>query len=106
MAGDEAAWERFVRDYRPGLYKAAAAIDPSGGARDLADALYAELFGLNERDGVRQSLLRYFHGRSSLATWLRAVLAQRYVDRLRASRRVAPLPEGDEIELPAPPREP
>jgi RNA polymerase sigma factor (sigma-70 family) len=101
MAGDEAAWERFVREYRPALYKAAAAIDPTGGARDLADALYGELFGLQERDGVRQSLFRYFQGRSSLATWLRAVLAQRYVDRLRASRRLDPLPEDSEIPAPA-----
>ena len=42
--------------------------------------------------GERQSLFRYFQGRSSLATWLRAVLAQRYVDRLRAGRRLEPLP--------------
>ena len=69
------------------LYRAAAAIDPSGGARDLADALYAELFGLSQRDGARRSHFEYFHGRSSLATWLRAVLAQRHVDRARAGRR-------------------
>ena len=36
------------------------------------------------RAGERQSLFRYFHGRSSLTTWLRAVLAQRHVDRLRS----------------------
>jgi RNA polymerase sigma factor (sigma-70 family) len=43
--------------------------------------------------GERQSLFRYFHGRSSLATWLRAVLAQRHVDRLRTNRRVEALPD-------------
>jgi RNA polymerase sigma factor (sigma-70 family) len=37
--------------------------------------------------------LRYYHGRSSLSTWLRAVLAQRHVDRLRVTRRVEPLPD-------------
>jgi RNA polymerase sigma-70 factor, ECF subfamily len=92
-AGDEAAWEHFVREHRPVLYRAADALDPSGGARDLADALYADLFGLRDRDGERQSLFRYFHGRSSLATWLRAVLSQRHVDRLRAGRRTDPLPD-------------
>lgn len=92
-AGHEGAWEHFVREYRPILYRAASALDPTGGARDLADALYAELFGLTERDGTRRSHFEYFHGRSSLATWLRAVLAQRSVDRARASRRLAPLPE-------------
>ena len=47
------------------------------------------------REGQRQSLFRYFQGRSSLATWLRAVLAQRYVDRQRAQRRLAPLADDD-----------
>lgn len=91
--GHEAAWEHFVREHRPALYRAALAIDRSGGARDLADSLYGELFGLEERDGKRQSLFRYFHGRSNLATWLRAILAQRHMDRLRIGRRTEPLPE-------------
>jgi RNA polymerase sigma factor (sigma-70 family) len=84
-AGDEQAWERFVLEYRPILYRAADALDPSGGARDLADSLYADLYS--------KSLFRYFQGRSSLATWLRAVLSQRYVDRIRANRRLEPLPD-------------
>jgi RNA polymerase sigma-70 factor (ECF subfamily) len=94
-AGDEDAWEHFVREHRPVLYRAADAIDPTGGARDLADALYADLFGLRDRDGERQSLFRYFHGRSSLATWLRAVLSQRHVDRLRATRRTETFPDDE-----------
>lgn len=92
-AGSERAWEQFVAEYRPLLHRAADAIDPTGGARELADSLYADLYGLQERQGVRQSLFRYFHGRSRLATWLRAVLAQRHVDRMRAGRRLEPLPE-------------
>ncbi len=95
-AGDEAAWEHFVREYRPSLYRAADALDPSGSSRELADALYADLYGTTERDGERRSLFRYFHGRSSLPTWLRAVLAQRHVDAIRARRRLDPLPEDDE----------
>ena len=86
-AGNEAAWEPFVREHRPVLYRAADALDPGGNARDLADGIYGELF--------ERSLFRHFHGRSSLATWLRAVLAQRHVDRFRATRRLAPLPEND-----------
>ena len=95
-AGDETAWERFVLDYRPVLYRAAQALDPGGGARDLADGLYAELYGIHDRGGPRRSLLASFQGRSSLAAWLRAVLAQRHVDRLRAERRLEPLPDGDD----------
>jgi RNA polymerase sigma-70 factor (ECF subfamily) len=100
-AGDARAWERFVLEYRPVLYRAADALDPSGGAREIADSLYAELYGVGDA-GERRSLLHYFHGRSSLATWLRAVLAQRYVDRARVQRRLAPLADDE----PAAPVEP
>jgi RNA polymerase sigma-70 factor (ECF subfamily) len=97
--GHADAWDHFVMEIRPHLYRAADALDPSGGARDLADSLYADLYGLTDRGEARQSLLRYFHGRSSLPTWLRAVLAQRHIDRIRAIRRMESLP--DEIEAPA-----
>jgi RNA polymerase sigma-70 factor len=91
--GNPAAWDHFVLEMRPGLYRAADALDRTGAARELADSLYADLYGVDQRGGARQSLLRYFHGRSSLATWLRAVLAQRHVDRMRVERRNEPLPE-------------
>jgi RNA polymerase sigma factor (sigma-70 family) len=96
--GDENAWERFIRAYRPILYRAAEALDPSGGAREIADSLYAELYGVRGGAGDARSLFRYFEGRSSLATWLRAVLAQRFVDHLRMRRRLQPLPEDDEAQ--------
>jgi RNA polymerase sigma-70 factor, ECF subfamily len=91
--GHEEAWEHFIREHRPGLYRAADALDSGGGARELADALYGDLFGLRNREGERRSLLVYYHGRSALGTWLRAVLAQRVVDRARANKRVASLEE-------------
>ena len=96
QAGSDAAWEHFIREQRPLLYRAADAMDPSGRVREIADALYADLWGVESQ----RSLFRYFHGRSSLTTWLRAVLAQRHVDRIRADRRTEPLPE-DEATLPA-----
>jgi len=92
-AGEPAAWEHFVREFRPVLYRAADSLDPNGGAREIADALYAELYGVRGTDAgaVPRSLLLSFSGRSSLATWLRAILCQRFVDRLRAQRRLEPL---------------
>jgi RNA polymerase sigma factor (sigma-70 family) len=101
-AGDERAWETFVREYRPILYRAADALDATGGAREVADSMYADLYGLARDGGARRSLFRYFEGRSSLATWLRAVLAQRYVDRVRAARRTEPLAEDVESSAPPP----
>jgi RNA polymerase sigma factor (sigma-70 family) len=97
-SGSEAAWEQFVSEYRPILRAAARAIVGQGGeerARELADSLYAELYGLDRRGGKRKtSLLDYFHGRSKLSTWLRAVLAQRHVDGLRGSQRTQPIDDG------------
>ncbi len=84
-ASHEGAWDHFVAEYRPALYRAADAIDRSGNAREIADGLYAELYS--------RSLFRYFHGRSSLTTWLRSLVSQRYVDRFRSQKRLAPLPE-------------
>jgi len=86
-AGHEQAWEHFIRSFRSPLYAAARAIAGESSARELADLLYAELYGLVEKEGQRRSLFDYFHGRSKLSTWLRAILAQRYVDSIRAGRR-------------------
>lgn len=102
-AGHERAWDHFVREYRPAIYRAAAAIDGEGG-RELADGLYADLFGVDSDGGERRSLFRYFSGRSKLATWLRAVLAQRHIDGLRARRRLTSLPEDDTLPAAAPVR--
>ena len=75
------------------MYRAADAIDPAAARATSPQALYAELFGLKEKDGIRQSVFRYFHGRSSLATWLRSLISQRFVDRHRETRRLDPLPD-------------
>ena len=104
--GSEQAWKRFVDEYRPILYSSARAIVGAAGeahARELADSLYAELFGLKSDDTGRTSLLGYFHGRSKLATWLRSILAQRHVDNLRASKRTEQLDDCDTgLTRPAP----
>ena len=80
------AWDHFVTEFRPVLYRAADAIDRSGRAREVADALYGELYS--------KALFRYFHGRSSLATWLRSLVSQRYVDRIRETRRARAIARG------------
>ena len=97
--GSETAWEHFVREFRPVLLRIASRGQQADRARDVADSVYAELYGLDQRDGVRRSLFDYFHGRSSLAGWLKAVVAQRLVDKARAARRFEPLPE-EEASLP------
>jgi RNA polymerase sigma factor (sigma-70 family) len=96
--GHSAAWDSFVSTYRAYLRSAAGAIlrcpPDSPASCDLADSLFADLYGLGEGEN-RRSLFRYFHGRSSLKTWLRAVLAQRHVDAIRASHRFTDLDSTD-----------
>ncbi len=92
--GHDGAWEHFIRELRPQLYHAARTIAGDDG-RELADSLYGELFGLPGKDGVRRSLLAHYHGRSRLITWLRSVLVQRHIDRVRVTRRLEPLDEED-----------
>jgi RNA polymerase sigma-70 factor len=98
--GSEAAWAHFARAIQPQLRIAGRAMAGAQG-EELADALMADLFGSTTLDGERRSLLDYFHGRSRLTTWLRTVLAQRHVDRVRAARREVPL-EGPGPAAPEP----
>jgi RNA polymerase sigma factor (sigma-70 family) len=95
VEGHAEAWEHFVKTYRSYLHSVALAI--LGGqpnvtsALELADSLFADLYGLSGTKSGERSLFRYFHGRSSLKTWLRAVLAQRHIDAIRSSRRFTEL---------------
>ena len=95
--GNEAAWEIFLNRYREKLYNAAHSIAPEdSAARDLADSLYADLYGTRTTDGRRVSKLNSFTGRGSLEGWLRAVLAQEYVNRYRQQQRLVSLEERTE----------
>jgi RNA polymerase sigma-70 factor (ECF subfamily) len=95
--GHEAAWEIFLDRYREKLFSAAHSITPEDStARDLADSLYADLYGTRTADGQRVSKLNSFTGRGSLEGWLRAVLAQAYVNRYRQQQRLVSLEERSE----------
>jgi RNA polymerase sigma-70 factor (ECF subfamily) len=92
--GNERAWEQFMGRYRESLFTAAYKIagEESRG-RELADSLYAELYGVSAEGVERKSKLLYYHGRGSLEGWLRTVLAQEFVDRFRKTRRETSLDE-------------
>jgi len=96
-AGQERAWEIFMARYREKLYDIAAYIaKESSAARELADSLYADLYGTTTRDGQRISKLASYTGRGSLEGWLRTVMAQEFVNRLRRQRRLVSLDEESE----------
>lgn len=107
-AGNERAWEVFMLRFREKLYDVARQItreDSSG--RELADCIYAELYGTKVRDEERVSKLRFYNGRGSLDGWLRTVLAQEYVNTYRKQRRLVSLDEESEegVQFAAPERE-
>lgn len=108
-AGSNAAWEIFLTRYREKLYLAALRIArEDSAARDLADSLYADLYGTSTRDGERKSKLASYTGRGSLEGWLRTVLAQEYVNRYRRTKRLVSLEEESEegVQFQAPEAEP
>jgi len=96
-AGNERAWEAFLVRYREKLYGMARHIAREEAAgRELADSLYADLFGTTMRDGQRLSKLAFYTGRGSLEGWLRTVLAQQYIAQYRSRKRLVSLDEQEE----------
>jgi RNA polymerase sigma-70 factor (ECF subfamily) len=94
--GREPAWQQFMTRYRDSLTQTAIGITSSAAlGRELADSFYAELFGLTERGEERRSPLAYYSGRGSLKGFLRATLAQRFVDHHRRTHRETPLTTDD-----------
>jgi RNA polymerase sigma-70 factor (ECF subfamily) len=96
-AGSEPAWEVFLTRFRAKLYECAYGItrDEARGG-ELADALYADLYGTTMREGRRVSKLASYSGRGSLMGWLRMVLAQEFVNRYRAQSRLVSLEQQEE----------
>ena len=108
-SGINAAWEIFLTRFREKLYLSALRIArEDSAARELADTLYADLYGTNTREGQRVSKLSSYTGRGSLEGWLRTVLSQEYVNRYRRTKRLVSLDEESEegVQFRAPDPEP
>ncbi|HYU47008.1 MAG TPA: sigma-70 family RNA polymerase sigma factor [Terriglobales bacterium] len=116
-AGHEGAWQDFISRYRQKLHTMALHITrDSEHASELADSLFADLYGVNMRsdhhrpdaEGVnlRRSKLIFYTGRGSLEGWLRTVMAQEFINRYRKQRRTVSLEEqtedGVQFATPAP----
>ncbi|MFI5113679.1 MAG: RNA polymerase sigma factor [Terriglobales bacterium] len=96
-AGNERAWQDFISRYRAKLHGMALHITRDGAhAAELADSLFADLYGVNARDGVRNSKLASYTGRGSLEGWLRTVMAQEFINRYRKQKRVVSLDEQED----------
>jgi RNA polymerase sigma-70 factor, ECF subfamily len=96
-AGNERAWQDFITRFRQKLHSMALHITRDGAhAAELADSLFADLYGVNSRDGVRKSKLVFYTGRGSLEGWLRTVMAQEFINRYRKQKRTVSLEEQTE----------
>jgi RNA polymerase sigma-70 factor (ECF subfamily) len=96
-AGNDLAWVEFLNKYREKLYDIARGVTKEdSSARDLADSLYADLYGTSEKEGRRVSRLNFYMGRGSLEGWLRTVVAQEFVNRYRKQKRLVSLEEETE----------
>jgi RNA polymerase sigma-70 factor len=92
--GDADAWHHLVATYRAPIDNfARAVLANSSRATEIADSLWADLYGMRTADGARRSPLDHYGGRSSLMSWLRVVVTRLEADRWRANRRLEPLDE-------------
>jgi RNA polymerase sigma-70 factor, ECF subfamily len=98
--GDEAAWGDLVARFTATVRSAArSASSNEDAAEDLAQSIWAELYGLRVReDGKPTSKLAYYSGRGSLAGWLRAVVGQLAVDQHRKQSRLVQTEEDADLD--------
>ena len=98
--GDEAAWTDLVARFTTTVRSAArSASSNEDAAEDLAQSIWAELYGLRLReDGKPSSKLAYYSGRGSLAGWLRAVVAQLAIDQHRKQVRLVQTDDDGDLD--------
>jgi RNA polymerase sigma-70 factor (ECF subfamily) len=98
--GDERAWDDMLSQFRATVLSAArGASAGEAEAEELADSVWAELYGLREKsDGRPAGKLAYYSGCGSLGGWLRAVVGQLGVDRHRRSARLVQTEEPSEFD--------
>lgn len=98
--GDDAAWHCLMEQFRPTVMSAArGACGGEGAAEELAQSVWAELYGLRARaDGTASGKLAYYSGCGSLGGWLRAVVGQLAVDRHRQTSRLVQTEEDADFD--------
>lgn len=99
-AGDERAWSDLMEQYRATVLSAArSASAGEAEAEELAQSVWAELYGLRENAGGKPAgKLAYYSGCGSLGGWLRAVVGQLAIDRHRRTSRLVQTEEDADFD--------
>ena len=99
-SGDQGAWNDLVERFSATVRSAArSASSNEESAEDLAQSIWAELYGLRvTAEGKPAGKLAYYSGRGSLAGWLRAVVAQLAVDQHRKQSRLVQTEEDSDFD--------
>lgn len=98
--GDQFAWNDLVEKFGPTVRSAARSVSSNeDAAEDLAQSIWAELYGLRVReDGKPAGKIGYYSGRGSLGGWLRAVVGQLAVDHHRKVARLVQTEEDADFD--------
>jgi len=97
---DQSAWNDLVEKFNPTVRSAARSVSGNEeAAEDLAQSIWAELYGLRVReDGKPAGKIAYYSGRGSLGGWLRAVVGQLAVDNYRKVSRFVQTEEDSDLD--------
>lgn len=97
---DQFAWSDLVEKFGPTVRSAARSVSGNEeAAEDLAQSIWAELYGLRVReDGKPAGKIAYYSGRGSLGGWLRAVIGQLAVDHHRKVARLVQTEEDADFD--------
>ncbi|MCA1636208.1 MAG: sigma-70 family RNA polymerase sigma factor [Acidobacteria bacterium] len=98
--GDEPAWDDLMGQFKATVLSAArGASAGEAEAEELAQSVWAELYGLRVReDGSRAGKLAYYSGCGSLGGWLRAVVGQLAVDRHRRTSKLVQTEDASDFD--------
>ncbi|HEU4595079.1 MAG TPA: sigma-70 family RNA polymerase sigma factor [Pyrinomonadaceae bacterium] len=98
--GDERAWDDLMGRFKATVLSAArGASAGEAEAEELAQSVWAELYGLRVReDGTLAGKLAYYSGCGSLGGWLRAVVGQLAVDRHRRSSKLVQTEDASDFD--------
>jgi RNA polymerase sigma-70 factor (ECF subfamily) len=97
--GNEQAWTDLMSRFGATVRSAARSVAGNeDAADDLAQSIWAELYGLRARDGKAGGKLGYYSGRGSLGGWLRAVVGQLAIDQHRKQSRFVQAEDDSDLD--------